>query len=40
MDLRSIGLYLRLKGMNGHEIDDDLVVTFPDDAPAYSTMTL
>jgi hypothetical protein len=39
IDLRSIVLYLRLKGKNGHEIDDDLVTTLPDDAPAYSTET-
>jgi hypothetical protein len=30
MDLRSIALYLQLKGMNGREIDDDLVTTLPD----------
>jgi hypothetical protein len=33
-------LYLGLKGMNGGEIDDDLVTTLPDDAPAYSTVSL
>jgi hypothetical protein len=40
VDLRSIVLYLQLKGMNRHEIYDDLVTTLPDDAPAYSTVTL
>jgi hypothetical protein len=39
MDLRLIDLSLRLKGMNGREIDDDLVTTLPDDAPAHSTTT-
>jgi hypothetical protein len=40
MDLRSIVLYLQLKGMNGRDIYDDLVTTLPDDAPAYSRVTL
>jgi hypothetical protein len=40
MDLRSIVLYLRLKDMNGREISDDLLTTLPDDAPAYSPVTL
>jgi hypothetical protein len=39
MDLRSIVLSLRLKGMNGHEIHDDLVTMLADDAIAYSTVT-
>jgi hypothetical protein len=39
MELRSIVLYLRLKGMNGRAIYDDLVTTLLDDAPAYSTVT-
>jgi hypothetical protein len=39
MDLRSIVLYLRLKGTNGREIDDDLVTTLPDNAHAYDTVT-
>jgi hypothetical protein len=40
MDLRSIVLYLRLKGINGSEIYDNLVTMLPDNALAYSTMTL
>jgi hypothetical protein len=40
MDLRFIVLYLRLKGMNGREIDDDLDTTLHNDALAYSTMNL
>jgi hypothetical protein len=40
VDLRSIVLYLRLKGMNGREIDDDLVATLPADASAYSRVNL
>jgi DNA-binding NarL/FixJ family response regulator len=39
MNLRSIVLDLRLKGMNGREIYDDLVTTLPDDAPASSAVT-
>jgi hypothetical protein len=40
MGLRSILLYRRLKVTNGCEIDDNLVATFPEDAPAYSMVAL
>jgi hypothetical protein len=40
MDLRSIVLSLGLKGMNTHAVNNDLVATFHEDAPAYSTVTI
>jgi hypothetical protein len=40
IDLRYIMLYLQMNGMNGHDIDDDIVTTLHKDAPAYSAVTL
>jgi hypothetical protein len=39
-DLRSIVLYLWLKGINGRETSEDLVTTLSDDELTYSTATL
>jgi hypothetical protein len=43
IDLRSIVLYLKMKGMNGMKncaIYDDFVKNLHDKAPGYSTVTL
>jgi hypothetical protein len=39
MDLKSIVLYLHLKGLSVHAIHDDLVATLGPKAGAYSTVT-
>jgi hypothetical protein len=40
MELRTIVLYLQMKGINGSGVFDDLVTTLHEDARAYSTVIL
>jgi hypothetical protein len=39
MDLDSIMLYLKAKGMNAREIHNDLIATLGTKVPSYSTVT-
>jgi hypothetical protein len=39
MDFNSLVLYLKAKGMNAREIDNDLIVTLGMNVPGYSSVT-